>query len=434
MTADLSTAWWNHLQGVRWFGGKGSPGRITELAPLPFSTAPGVWPAVRSEIATLSYDDGRTEHYHLLAAYRPAADVAKPLATVEVPGLGQVAATDATEDPQAVLAFVTAVAENPGGHMTWNRALTADDLAAARVWRGEQSNTTIVLGGSALFKLFRKVEPGPNLDAEVLTALDGTPAATPALFGRLTGAWPVGQVTDLGMVIEKVADVTDGWELATAACAAGEDFADRAAELGRSLRRVHDELRTRFPTATVPGSDVAATMTRRLDEAIRAADVLAPHRDALAAGFAGLAGTDVAVQRVHGDFHLGQTLAGADGRWTIIDFEGEPAKSAAERREPDSPWRDVAGMLRSFDYVRSAHPRPESEAATSWSRTSREAFLTGYCGGLNRPAALLDAYEIDKAIYEVVYETRNRPDWVSIPMRAVMEQARRASIQSEDKE
>ena len=167
-------------------------------------------------------------------------------------------------------------------------------------------------------------------------------------------------------------------------------------------------------------------MTARLDAAVVAADVLAPYRDALAASFASLRGRRIEVQRVHGDFHLGQTLRSPAG-WTIIDFEGEPAKTAAERRAFDSVWRDVAGMLRSFDYSRSAHTEPGSDTARAWARQAVSAFREGYCGTTGGPADLLAAYETDKAVYEVVYEMRNRPDWVTIPLRAVADLAASAS-------
>jgi maltokinase len=122
---------------------------------------------------------------------------------------------------------------------------------------------------------------------------------------------------------------------------------------------------------------------------------------------------------VHGDFHLGQTLLTPDG-WRIIDFEGEPLKSMAERMAPDSAWRDVAGMTRSLAYATSAHPDPSSDAALEWLRVAREAFLRAYCGQHKQvDGDLLSAYEADKAAYEVVYETRNRPDWVQIPLRAI---------------
>lgn len=429
----LRAAWWGHLQTVRWFGGKGSPGTISRLTPLDFYTPEGVLPALRSEIATIDYDDGRTEYYHLLAAYHaPGEGPGEPLGEADISGLGRADVHDATEDEASVVEFVRVLDENPRAAMDWRRHLAPDEVAGACVWRGEQSNTTIVVG-AGLFKLFRRVEPGPNLDAEVLTALDGTSAATPALWGRLTGPWPSGQTTDLGMVIERVPDVTDGWELASAACAAGEDFTERAEELGRALRRVHRELADAFGTTTRPGDEIAATMIRRLDAAAAVAGVLDPHVADLRRGFAALEGQQVATQRVHGDFHLGQTLAGPHG-WTIIDFEGEPAKTAAERREPDSVWRDVAGMMRSFDYARSAHSDPSSDAAKNWAEASRRAFCSGYCGPKDFRGDLLSAYEVDKAVYEVVYELRNRPTWVSIPMRAILEQTQRAAGSPESKE
>ena len=287
------------------------------------------------------------------------------------------------------------------------------------VWSGEQSNTTLTLGDEDLYKLFRKVEPGPNLDAEVLVALGGD--AVPAVRHRLEAAWPAGQSTDLGIVIERVPQARDGWVLATAACAGNRDFTAEAEALGEALATVHARLRDAFGSGQETGDDLADTMTRRLDAAVAAAPPLAPYAPALSSRLAALRGRDLTVQRVHGDFHLGQTLLGRDG-WTIIDFEGEPAKTAAERRAPDSVWRDVAGMLRSFDYARSVHHDPSGPEATSWANQAREAFLTGYCGATTQDD-VLRAYEIDKAIYEVLYELRNRPDWVEIPLSAVREAA-----------
>jgi len=416
----LEQAWWAHLNEVRWFGGKGSAGGVTRLEPLGWYTAPDAVPAVRSEVATIDYADGRREWYHLLAAHYPAGRApVEPLATA-----GGVDVVDATTDPFAVAAFVAACQGSGVPGMTWTHPQPA--ASEVRVWAGEQSNTTVTMDGTALFKVFRKIEPGTNLDAEILGALDGSGCAVPALYGRLVGAWPAGAVTDLGMVIERVAGAQDGWVIATAACAAGVDFTADAHALGRELARVHAALRDLFGTEDASGDDLAALMTARLDAAVVAADVLAPYRDALAASFASLRGRRIEVQRVHGDFHLGQTLRSPAG-WTIIDFEGEPAKTAAERRAFDSVWRDVAGMLRSFDYSRSAHSEPGSDTARAWARQAVSAFREGYCGTTGGPADLLAAYETDKAVYEVVYEMRNRPDWVTIPLRAVADLAASAS-------
>ena len=140
---------------------------------------------------------------------------------------------------------------------------------------------------------------------------------------------------------------------------------------------------------------------------------------------------EIPTQQVHGDLHLGQTLRTALG-WKIVDFEGEPAKTLAERLLPDSPWRDVAGMLRSFDYAPRVVARSQTatddledaqldERAEQWSQRSRTAFVEAYSGGpLDETATLLlEAYIADKAVYETVYEARNRPTWVTIPLAAV---------------
>ena len=415
MTNILDGAWMRHLETVRWFGGKGAGARLVHRELVATHTVADARPAVRSEVAELAYPDGHTEHYHLLVAHYPAGATASGtvLGTEEVDGR-TVQVVDATTDPDALAAFVAATQPAFGG-------------VPVRVWRGEQSNTTLTLGTTDLYKLFRRIEPGPNLEAEVLVALGG--GSVPELRGRLLAQWPAGVATDLGIVIERVRDATDGWELATAACVAGEDFTERARALGAALRDVHARLAEAFGTRTMAGDEVAATMGVRLDAAIAAAPELAPHADALRAAFDALRGRTLTVQRVHGDFHLGQTLYSPatpvdTAGWTIIDFEGEPAKTAAERRALDSPWRDVAGMVRSFDYVRSAHPDPASDAATKWADAARESFLIGYCGATTTDA-VLGGYVIDKAVYEVLYELRNRPDWVEIPLRAIRAAGRR---------
>ena len=135
---------------------------------------------------------------------------------------------------------------------------------------------------------------------------------------------------------------------------------------------------------------------------------------------------------MHGDLHLGQTLRTARG-WKIVDFEGEPAKTLAERMLPDSPWRDVAGMLRSFDYAAHAVERSHDELdeaalaelrarGAEWVERNQRYFLAAYAGGRPDRATqrtLVTAYIADKAVYETVYETRNRPTWVDIPLAAI---------------
>jgi maltokinase len=250
------------------------------------------------------------------------------------------------------------------------------------------------------------------------------------LFGWAEASWTrtdpatgeTGTVSaDLAMMVEKLAQATDGWDLALDALRAGRSFSDEARALGAALAETHAALRTAFPTAQLPGADVAQVMRDRLTAARGIAAQLEPYVAPLQQVFGVLAGSDLDVQRVHGDFHLGQTLHTPAG-WKIIDFEGEPVKSLAERAAPDSVWRDIAGMLRSFGYAAASVPGPDSEA---WAAVCRQAFLEGYAGGdLSAPdAATLRAYEADKAVYEVVYEVRNRPEWIAIPLGAVADLA-----------
>ncbi len=172
-------------------------------------------------------------------------------------------------------------------------------------------------------------------------------------------------------------------------------------------------------------------MAERLDAALPVVPQLAEHADGLRKLYAAVGSLDdVHVQRIHGDLHLGQTMRTALS-WKIVDFEGEPAKPLGERRRPDSRWRDAAGMMRSFDYAAYAVERTLSDQtdgsqqrqyrAQEWAHRNQNHFIVAYAGGeLTAPQrTLLDAYVADKAVYECVYETRNRPAWLSIPLAAV---------------
>jgi maltokinase len=175
-------------------------------------------------------------------------------------------------------------------------------------------------------------------------------------------------------------------------------------------------------------------MLERLERASGVVDGVAEQHDAIAAVYRGVstAGPST-VQRIHGDLHLGQELRTPTG-WLVIDFEGEPSKSLADRVRPDSPMRDVAAMLRSFDYAAFHQlldweqsvdgPDPQLERrAQEWAERNRSSFCDGYAEVTGTDPrenpALLRAYELDKAVYEVLYETRNRPGWVSIPLRSM---------------
>ena len=159
---------------------------------------------------------------------------------------------------------------------------------------------------------------------------------------------------------------------------------------------------------------------------------LAAYADKVGDAYSSLAKlTDpVPAQRVHGDYHLGQVLRTPTG-WVVLDFEGEPASPLAQRRARSSPLRDVAGMLRSFDYAARyqliTHPERDRLApmASEWIRRNADAFCAGYAeaGGLDpaRNSVLLRALLLDKAVYEVLYESRNRPTWLVIPLESLAE-------------
>jgi maltokinase len=174
-------------------------------------------------------------------------------------------------------------------------------------------------------------------------------------------------------------------------------------------------------------SALAADMHGKLSAAIAVVPDLAGHEERIRSAYdavARLAGP-VSVQRIHGDYHLGQVLLGPQG-WVALDFEGEPAVPLAVRRAPAPALRDVAGMLRSFDYAARqqlvGHPDagPLAPIAQAWAQQCQAAFRAGYAaGGGIDPAGhdtLLRALTLEKAVYEVVYEHRHRPAWLSIPL------------------
>jgi maltokinase len=453
-----------YIAGTRWFAGKGRLVTLRSLTPLPWlNEVPEFFadraPAVRVEIAEVEYaveedpleavavedpawagghpepvtrvESGPREFYQLVISYRsaPHPDLHyAELARVSHPELGSVVAYDAARDPEACRVLLRALLEEKRladrdttiqFHLTGRQGLTAD--LEPRVFTGQQSNTSVMLGDVAIVKLFRRLELGRNLDIEVHDALNRAGVSdVAALFGWAEGSWTADGLTcdaDLAMVVEMLSGAVDGWGLALDHLRAGSSFAGEAEALGEALAETHAALQQAFPTAEIPGAGVAATMKNRLRVAAATAPALRAYADGLTRLFDELASMTLATQRVHGDFHLGQTLHTPDG-WKIIDFEGEPAKIMAERVAPDSVWRDVAGMLRSFDYAAASVPGPPSSA---WAQECRQAFLRGYAGGELSPAdaAAVRAYEADKAIYEVIYEVRNRPDWVSIPLGAV---------------
>ncbi|NEB79685.1 phosphotransferase [Streptomyces sp. SID14478] len=289
----------------------------------------------------------------------------------------------------------------------------------------EQSNSSVVYGDALILKLFRRVLPGTNPDLELPLALaregcDRVPVPV-AWYETADGE------TTLGLLQPYLKDAADGWDLALRHLADKEEFTTAARELGRATAEVHTALARALPTVTYsrPQTEqLTATMTTRLETTAQQVPALLPHVPGLRSAFDALAaladeGATWQAQRIHGDLHLGQCLRDPSGSWRLIDFEGEPSRPLAERRLPHPVHRDIAGMLRSFDYAARTH-RPWDPA---WSDVCRAAYCAGYADASGwdprTDPVLLRAYETDKAIYEALYEARHRPDWLPVPLAAL---------------
>jgi len=372
----------------------------------------------------------------------------------EDPDVGWVHAYDAVHDREAMAAYLRAFAYPPDGPVEFHRLpdTDVDPTAPSTLFTGEQSNSSVAFGEHALLKLFRRVTPGTNPDIEIhrtltLAGSDNVAALLGWISCEVSGSTGEGGVLQLAMLQQFLRTASDGWELALTsvrnlfaeadlyADEVGGDFAGEAQRLGEAVGHIHQLLAEHFPTAERTASDhaeLAAAMARRLEAAVEVVPGLADHASALRDLFTAVGEIGSGpIQRVHGDLHLGQTLRTSKG-WKIVDFEGEPAKPLAERVLLDSPWRDVAGILRSFDYAprvaaMTADVGGEDEReqrafrAAEWSARNQAAFLDAYAGRdlTDDEHTLLAAYVADKAVYECVYEARNRPSWLPIPMAAL---------------
>jgi trehalose synthase-fused probable maltokinase len=297
----------------------------------------------------------------------------------------------------------------------------------------EQSNTSVVVGERLILKLYRLLEPGENPDVEISAFLARVGFAdTPALAGSVVYATG-GARASAAMLQAYLPGAHDAWAAMGSLLASdpqrGVEMAERIGDL---TARLHRALASRpddvaFPARPATIHETAAwraTAERQAKlavDSVRGAEhnrlvALAPAvRARFADGFES-ATDDASVGRIHGDYHLGQLLARSDGGLAVIDFEGEPSRPLAERRAPTSPLRDVAGMLRSLDYAARTAEREHGLAADAWLVRARGAFLGAY-GDVD--AALLSAFELEKACYEIRYEAGMRPDWLWLPLAAV---------------
>ncbi|HQY33658.1 aminoglycoside phosphotransferase [Actinotalea sp.] len=421
------------LPAQRWYPVKGSGGDLARVAVVPL-----VDPLGEAVVGLHLFGLPAGGVLQVPVVLR-AADAERPtgpahVGTVARPG-GALVVLDGCQDPAFLRAWLAAAHHDV--------PVPDVDLAAPGAVRGlggEQSNTSVLLPTlptPAILKVFRAVSPGANPDVEVPLALHHAGwGGVPRPLAWLEGRWPDAREPDglasghLGVLSELVLGAQDGFELACRLAAQHTDLGDLALDLGRTTAQMHTALRTALP---VPDADLpadAAAVVAMLRSRAAAAEAVAPVLAERAAGIeavlsaVGRVGALPPVQRVHGDYHLGQVLRAPD-RWAVLDFEGEPQATAAERARPDLALRDLAGMLRSVDYAAAV-----GGARPGWADLARARLVEGYREQLATDDAatavtaaaagvLLRALELDKALYEVVYEVRNRPDWVDIPLGAV---------------
>ena len=439
---DILATW---LVKQRWFAGKGRT--VHDLAVVSdIEIIPGD-PGLRHLLVTVSHG-ATSDCYQLFVGMR--ARLPSRLRHARIGMHAGLQYYDGLHDSDLTRTLLDAIVANRTvGTLQFCRMPGAEIEAGldSLVLTGEQSNTSLVFGETAIFKVFRRVTAGPNPDLEVAVAL--------AELGSSHIADPYGWVETkidgatavLAILSQYLRAASDGWALAatsvrdlyaTEGARAGEvggDFAGEAERLGAATAQVHRDLAAAFGSSELEPEairELAEQMFRRLDLAAAEVPELARYADKVGDAYSHLAKlTDpVPAQRVHGDYHLGQVMRTQTG-WVVLDFEGEPATPLALRRARSSPLRDVAGMLRSFDYAARHQLIPHPEAAilaakaADWVRRNSEAFCAGYAaaGGLDpaENSVLLRAMLLDKAVYEVIYEARNRPTWLSIPLESIAE-------------
>jgi maltokinase len=447
--ARLVETW---LPQQRWFGGKGRDLAGMEVQAVALLDATTIW------VATVRYADGDVEQYQVPLVLHP-----QPMDNLEHVLLGTVGEGDGTQwvydalhDKDVTPAWLIGIRdEYVSDRLQFHRVGEPDAIPVdvpSLAMAGEQSNTSLMYGDIAILKVFRKLQPGINPDVEVQGELTKLGAVhVPALLGHAT-ATIGGEITSIAMLQEFMTTASDGWELAKTSVRdlmaeadlhaeeAGGDFAGEAERLGVAVAEVHRDLATAFGTDRMSADAWRARtelMRRKLDDALQVVPELGEVADGLSALYAGATSDGLDVQRIHGDLHLGQALRTVH-RWVLIDFEGEPMADIGTRREMDSPLRDVAGMLRSFDYaghhrvIEAPGSAPQlAYRADEWARRNRDAFCRGYAEAAGADprehGAVLRAFEAEKAVYEAVYEARNRPTWVPIPLSSL-----RTLIQSKD--
>ena len=433
VTLEELTGW---LKQQRWFGGKGVPiSKVEILERIPLQSAA----EAEASIVRVSYVLGTAETYLVLLQRMSDGTLRDAL---EDPGVAR-AVLDFTRDARQVpLGAGTVRAETIGNGGEVLASLPKEPTV--RALGVEQSNTSVVVGDRVLLKVLRKLEVGlsPEVEMGRFLAMHGF-RSTPQLLAAMSLEGP--SASELALLYTFVPNHGDGWAWLTdvlrgspepppAVLARLESLGQRVGELHRVLASdetdpafapepIHQEDLQRWSSSIV--GELGVTLAKagsRFPELIERQDALTERAKALAS----LTPSGQKI-RQHGDLHLGQALwTGED--WMVIDFEGEPARPYAARREKHTPLRDVAGMLRSFSYATSVAGLAPAVRRRALSAT-KGAFLRGWREAIRGTGLLpaneadartmLDVLELEKTLYELRYELQMRPDWAQIPAEAL---------------
>ncbi len=428
-TIEELTTW---LEQQRWFGGKGVPiSKVEALERIPLQSAS----EAEVEIVRVSYVLGSPETYLVLLQRTADGGLRDAL---EDPAVARAVLSFARDGRQVSLASGMVRSETIGRGGELLSSLPPEP--AVRALGVEQSNTSLVLDERVLLKILRKLEVGLSPEVEVgrFLATHGY-RSTPQLLASLTLEGP--SASELALLYAFVPNQGDGWAYLTDALRQAhepgrevlrrlERLGTRVGELHRVLASdpadpafspepIHQEDLQRWSSSIV--GELGVTLSKAADRFPE----LAERQDALTERAKALASLAPSGQKIrqHGDLHLGQALWTGDD-WMVIDFEGEPARPYAARREKHTPLRDVAGMLRSFSYAAAVAAVPPAVRRRSVG-AARTAFLQGWRAAVEGtgllPASIedtrvmLDVLELEKTLYELRYELQMRPDWAHIP-------------------
>jgi maltokinase len=437
-----------YLKAQRWFGGKAWPIKQVSVGDhvgidLP---ADGRWRTPERAllaVVDVTYELGQPERYVLPIV--PRTD-------------GMADALEYDEFPRALLRLIVDGGSIPSGV----GALKAVQLPSAdsvlstlgerpnlRRLGVEQSNTSIAFADRVILKLLRKLEPGLSPEYEMgRFLLEKKFHGAPALLGALRLEGPTDAL--IAIAHEFIPARSDGWGFLLQALkepgAPTPVLLQTVKDLGTRVAELHGVLASDAGDPAFAPEPILLEDLQRWSSSIigelgvtlsLAGDQvpgLAERRSALIARVGRLAHVAPSglKTRVHGDLHLGQVLHSPERGWMIFDFEGEPARNFSQRREKQSPLRDVAGMLRSFSYAvatiekESGATSPRGNAGL---QALRKAFLDGYLSTASGATFLpqgealqtvMEVLELEKLLYELRYEVQNRPTWVDIPASALL--------------